>query len=284
VECQNHLRQIGLAIAQFETAQGFLPSAAYGRPYEYARSIRRPAGDIIASTFTDLLPFIDQQVVADRYDWSKDWFAPENQTAVNSYIKTYRCPASPGPDSQIGIGSGGGNAPTLTAATGDYSAVYSWGFPMAVPMTPPSYDIWGVGALSPALEEGGFAQPRRIKTTDGASHTMTVVEQSDHGRRWVYEKLVDERPVNGKAWAPWAGESCTWLLSYLADGSTWAPTGLGPANVNANNSQGIFAFHLGGANVCLLDGSVHFVNESLDALTLFSLVTRARGESVEVPE
>lgn len=117
-ECQNHMRQVGLAISAFESAFGFLPSAAYGRPYEYIRNGRRPPGDVIASTFTDLLPFIDEQPIADQYDWSKDWFAAENQQAVNCQISTYRCPASPGNNVQTGIGSGGVTEPSRTAAVG----------------------------------------------------------------------------------------------------------------------------------------------------------------------
>ena len=52
-------------------------------------------------------------------------------------------------------------------------------------------------------------------------------------------------------------------------------------NCGANDEP--FAFHPGGCNVLMLDGSVHFLSESLDPLTLRRLVTRAEGASVNVP-
>jgi prepilin-type processing-associated H-X9-DG protein len=282
ISCQNNLKQVGIAVELFEAAYKYLPSAAYGRPYEYIPNGRRPTGNIIASTFTDLLPYIEQTSIAIQYQWDKDWFDESNQPVVNTSISIYRCPSSVGSGIQRGIGSGGGYSATGTAATTDYSSVYSWGFPMAIPASPPSYDIWGVSALSPALEGGGFAQPKRIQTTDGASQTLTFVEQSDQGRRWVRRKLINANPSNAGAWAPWAGESCTWLLSYVADGSTWSSTGLGPGNVNVNNSQGIYSFHPDGANVVFLDGRVHFLVPAIEPKILYALVTRSRGEVVEL--
>jgi prepilin-type N-terminal cleavage/methylation domain-containing protein len=281
--CQSNLRQIGIAILNFESTYSYLPSATYGRPYEYIPNGRRPLGDIIASTFSDILPFTEQTAMADLYRWDQDWFALENQPAVNGIVPIYRCPASPADLIRTGIGSGGVYQPNLTAATGDYSSVYSWGFPLAIPASPPSHDIWGMSALSPALESGGFAQPQLTQTTDGTSQTLTVVEQADQGRRWIKGRLVDEDPPNGRAWGPWSGESCTWLLSYVADGSTWNPTGLGPHNININNSQGIYAFHSAGANASLLDGSVHFLIEAVDPVVLYSMVTRSRGDQYAGP-
>ncbi len=61
-QCRNNLKQIGLATMAFETAFGELPAAAYGEPYNK----RGPGG----SAFTKLLPFLEQQQVADAYDWN----------------------------------------------------------------------------------------------------------------------------------------------------------------------------------------------------------------------
>lgn len=283
--CSSHLRQMGLAVLTFELNKKYLPSAAYGRPYEYFNeSGRMPPGNIIASPLTDILPYVEQSIAANSYDWRQDWFAAQNQQAINAHVPVYHCPSSPGGLTQYGIGSGGGNAPTLTGATCDYSAVYSWGYPYVVPLPNFLEDPWGVAALSPLTESGSFVRPTLLRTRDGSSCSLIFVEQADQMQRWVRGRVESTNPSSAKAWAPWAGEACTWLLSYLNDGSMWAPTGLGPCNINCNNGQGIYGFHSAGANALMLDQRVVFLSTAIDPLVLFAYVTRARGDNDHTPE
>ena len=48
--------------------------------------------------------------------------------------------------------------------------------------------------------------------------------------------------------------------------------------MNCNNSQGIYGFHPGGANVGFCDGSVRFLKESVSVAIVFALATRDGGE------
>ena len=48
--------------------------------------------------------------------------------------------------------------------------------------------------------------------------------------------------------------------------------------VNCNNSQGVFGFHTGGANVAMADGSVRFLSTSTSVAALMFLATRDGGE------
>ncbi len=281
MQCTSNLRQVGLAIHYFERTFRYLPSAAYGRPYEYFKDgIERPKSDFVSSPMTDLLPFIEEVPAANMYRWDKDWFDEANQAVVKLPMPIYRCPSSPAKNVIKGIGSSGGNKPELYAGTSDYSAVYSWGYPFLRPSINPMYDIWGVSALSPLLESGDFDRPRLIQTTDGASNTFAFVEQADQEKRYAFRRVIQTRASNAGAWAPWAGENATWLLSYVEDGSTWAPSGLGPCNINCSNGQGIYAFHAQGANALLLDGSVPFLSTGIDPVVLYSLVTRSRGDVI----
>ena len=190
------------------------------------------------------------------YDWTQEWFAQANQQAVTTPISTFRCPSSLGKALQIGLSKepGSNDAPNLTAAVTDYTAVYSFGYPLAVPNNPLMYDIWAVSALSPASEDSEgliniqYQFPLRRYTTDGASKTFTFIERAAPTERWIGSQRTDPAPMEASSWAPWAGRGCTWVLSYEAGGASYAYTGLGPCNVNCNNSQGIYGFHLGGAN------------------------------------
>ncbi len=209
---------------------------------------------------------------------------------MNAQLNVFLCPSAQGPRIQRGLAktTALNNAPTLTAAVGDYSAVYSWGFPYAVPNDPPLRDPWAVGALSPTPEDatgifGGavqFQTPRLKNVTDGMSNTVIVIEQSAKTERWARRQRIQVNPTSARAWAPWSGQACTWILSYLEDGEDWSPTGLGPCNINCNNSQGVYSFHLGGANALFLDGSVRFFKEGMRAQVLYAFVSRSRGETI----
>lgn len=281
-QCQNNLHQIDLAVQLFESAEGFLPAAAYGTPYNTAG----PRG----SVFTKLLPFMEQESLDIQYDWKKDWYAVENQPTVNRQVSAFRCPSSVGNGVQHGLASSPSTleAPSLTAAVTDYTAVYSWGAPLAVPNIPMTRDPWAVSALSPTHEDAAgfftgqakFQRPKRANTTDGSTYTLTFVERAASAERWIKGRLVDRAPTTAKAWAPWAGQGCVWILSYVGSGETWAPSGLGPCNVNCNNHQGIYAFHPGGANSAFLDGAVHFLSEGIDPTVLYAMVSRSRGDRV----
>jgi prepilin-type processing-associated H-X9-DG protein len=55
-------------------------------------------------------------------------------------------------------------------------------------------------------------------------------------------------------------------------------TVVGECAVNCNNSYEVYAFHPGGANAALADGSVRFLRDSMSIRTLAALTTRAAGE------
>ena len=57
------------------------------------------------------------------------------------------------------------------------------------------------------------------------------------------------------------------------------PLSLGPDQLGSSE---IFSFHAGGAFVLMADGSVHFMNESMDIRELAALVTRNGGETAVV--
>ena len=49
--------------------------------------------------------------------------------------------------------------------------------------------------------------------------------------------------------------------------------------INSTNQSAIYGFHNAGANVAFCDGSVRFLTESTDVLTIQALITRDRRDS-----
>lgn len=73
------------------------------------------------------------------------------------------------------------------------------------------------------------------------------------------------------------------VLFGAADAETGKIPGRGDSTdrcVNADNWNGVYGFHAGGANVLLCDGSVRFVTPKLDPLTFAYLALRDDGHAI----
>jgi prepilin-type processing-associated H-X9-DG protein len=133
--------------------------------------------------------------------------------------------------------------------------------------------------------------------TDGLSNTLHLTESAGRPNVWQLGKLVVNSSasatgfprVNGGGWAR-PGTELDVLRGSSADGTTFP----GPAAINVTNgasiavypdpfygvdgSGQIYGFHTGGVNVLFVDGSVHFLQQSVSVRTLAALVSRNGGE------
>lgn len=274
-QCQNNLRQHGLAILNFESAKGYLPSSI--RPSGLT-PLPRLSGQLF------LLNYFEQGNLYDRYDKTRNWFDPANRLVVNTKIPTFLCPSSPDPDRLDGQPEaspwvGGVGSPT------DYAATIYVDQRL---LTAGLVDEVGDGLLK------RNSKPRLAEAIDGLSNTIAFAESA--GRPFLYRRrnlvsgdLFAVR-VNGGGWCRPASE-------ISIDGSDFSGTTLpGPFAINATNGEDfastpfphpyygsfgtgeVFAFHPGGANVVLGDGSTQFLSEEISIQAFARLVTRAGGE------
>jgi prepilin-type processing-associated H-X9-DG protein len=83
-QCTNNLKQIGLALYNYEQTYKALPPAytvdARGRPLHSWRTL--------------ILPFLEQQSLYDTIDLTKPWNDQANTGAAMAQILTYRCPSA----------------------------------------------------------------------------------------------------------------------------------------------------------------------------------------------
>ncbi len=128
---------------------------------------------------------------------------------------------------------------------------------------------------------------RIASITDGTSNTIMLGEDAgrpvgyNHARQ-IYSQFgfpVDGvlNPVSygGGAWAdPY---SFAHLCGSTADGLRCLG---GICMINCSSNNELYSFHPGGVNVGFVDGSVHFLKESMDPRIIVSLITRAGGEIV----
>jgi prepilin-type N-terminal cleavage/methylation domain-containing protein len=81
--CSNHLRQLGLAALNYESAFGYFPPGVVDNDDDLK--------DALHSGIVYLLPYIEQQNLYDKYDFAGDWKAPENLPLAKIRIDTFQC-------------------------------------------------------------------------------------------------------------------------------------------------------------------------------------------------
>lgn len=89
VSCKNNLRQLGIALHSYHDTHGSLPTGCIEwRGAGAPRHFRQFAW----SAF--LLPFLEQQNLHSRIDFSFPFDAPENELAAAQHISVYECPTA----------------------------------------------------------------------------------------------------------------------------------------------------------------------------------------------
>ncbi len=104
LQCMNNLKQMGLAVLQYDLANGNLPPTKYGT-----------GPDMKGTAFVSILPYLEQQAVFDRWDKNVDATSPPNLQLIEMDMSVYVCPSmvvagrnSPGKASSYALSTGSG--------------------------------------------------------------------------------------------------------------------------------------------------------------------------------
>jgi prepilin-type N-terminal cleavage/methylation domain-containing protein/prepilin-type processing-associated H-X9-DG protein len=293
-QCANNVKQIGLAILNFEGAYKKFPSATTGvAGVNYAHG---------PTWWVYILPYLEQDALygASKFPGNTWWFGdngtPNNKAVYyQKVVPVMRCPSSVYP--LFGKGTGNGDdgflRPTYTCVMG--SDIH--------PTTDTSAShgpISGGGIL--ILGEG----IKRSKITDGASNTIMVGETSDYaidGSGIQQDVLVDNdrgfhmgtsyvlKPPAGPN-SMTNGTSCTstngncsrcyntMTVRYALNNKSFQFSYMGDLGCN----RPIQSVHLGGANVLFGDGRVVYLTSEITLATLKSLADRDDDSTATVPQ
>jgi prepilin-type processing-associated H-X9-DG protein len=268
MSCSHKLKQIGLALHNFESVHGKFPPGSVIGPFPEAGVITTAQHGV----FPFLLPYLEQQSLSDRYDLDMSFNDPANQPAVTTQLRILQCPSAE-PDRLVteaehpNTWSGG-----RKSACSDYNSIWQVNEALARP----PYDL-----IDPVENyEGVLVQNQMVRfalITDATSSTLLVAEDAGRPKVWRAGRLFPGVYSGGASWAS---------LGFLnGQGST--PDGaspLGPCAINCTNDREVYSFHPGGANAVFADGSVHFLKQSISIRVFARLVTRAGGEVVSADD
>ncbi|MDB5337906.1 MAG: xcpT 9 [Planctomycetaceae bacterium] len=224
-QCQNHLKQLGLALINYHDSALHLPPG-------WLASNQNGFG-----WGTRILPQIEQGNLYQLVNWNTGIsLDPVNSSQVaNRSLPLFRCPSDNGPLKQDNYGSTG----VVTIANqGLANYVGSFG----TQVIPDNGTNWSRG-------EGAFylaSSVRLADFTDGTSNTFLLGE-----RRWS-GYWTSSVPNFGDAY--WSGTPDDWMMDVL--GSTGV-------NLNSKHSSQFSSLHAGGANFLFGDGGVRFLSENI---------------------
>lgn len=260
-QCNNQLKQIGLALDLYEGSYKLYPPGRVGCDGITTGPCNGdpPAARVGTSGFVMLLPFLEAENLYNQFDFSDGpwpgsgttWIA-KNAVAVATRPEFYVCPSD---NSQPSVDYGG-----TKAATGSYAFVAGSNGPSSG--ISDAVKLYNTGVFNYRIAH------RRQEITDGTSNTMLVGEVIDaHTDKsynvWAYAGRLEcslrstENPVNTKP----------------GTGITTSPYGI-PLN-GAFGSR-----HPGGALFVFGDGHVQFISANIALATYRALSTRSGGEAV----
>ncbi|MEN1678279.1 MAG: DUF1559 domain-containing protein [Planctomycetota bacterium] len=317
--CVNNLRQIAIAIANYESRQRRLPPGSQLGDDNFAAANFNAAG-VYANGFSMLLADVGENALADQYDWQEPWYRQQPAIA-SATIAQYRCPSSdyeddPIDESLFGILSSAFNLP-LGRQLGRTDYLLSKGASDAFCEWPKRV---------PAPERGPFdyaSKTRMSDLLDGSAQTFLIGEGAS-GEAWPMCVEVDCQPdetllsiLSGAGFTPSAPLYARqyWIGSGNAGavmrGYGWFGAGhlgctLTPLNrrevthflfedndtvrncrgslsnpANPHRVPGFRSPHPGGANFAYADGHVDFVAEDLDMAAYRAASTVAGADGLD---
>ncbi|MDR3634102.1 MAG: DUF1559 domain-containing protein [Isosphaeraceae bacterium] len=310
-QCVNNLKQLGLALHNYESGNSCFPPA--GKAINLATSppsVMFP--DTGFSTQARLLSYLEggSQYNALNFSYEYNDASGGNWTGASAVINIFICPSSARSagagnrdtaasdpnasafEKSIGIGYGYSDyapsvytdiSPTLTPGAG------------ATPIVPYRDKNSAVKGL---LKDG---QTRISEIVDGTSNTIAIIECAGRDERFVSQYneslyLIGQRgagPAPGglpsvphRYWR-WADPGNAFGTSGQPnnkgiptnEGTPW-PTTAATAGNQAGPNEEPFSFHKGGVNALFGDGSVKFVKDSIGLVAFRGILSLAGGEVV----
>jgi prepilin-type N-terminal cleavage/methylation domain-containing protein/prepilin-type processing-associated H-X9-DG protein len=293
-QCNNNLKQIGLAILNYESARKIFPAGRYGCDQGLvtpASGVDRckcgfdPARSHAASGFVIILPYIEGKTWYDNAKldqggiWRFDspfypawWNDPVRRDLVTTRPAVYVCPSGAPAIKCVDCKSYGSvwRAEEMAGAIGSYAMSQGTYGPTQGVINGVNVDLTTIKCENTGMFMHKNPRNRR-QLRDGTSKTFAAGEvrgaDTNHGLNvWSYayrygpSLRTTKNPLNTPAGIPATspGSEC----------------GYGPCWNGAFGSE-----HKGGANFLFVDGHVTFVSENIDQMTYDAAATIDKGET-----
>ena len=258
LQCSNNLKQLGLALANYESTYGCYPAGMDWDPSFIDPGCGTPVYGAKRINFhARLLPYTDQGALFESLDltFSGDMYGGASM-ALNGDIYATVQPNSLCPSD----GQGGPIDPWGWPRTNYFGVLTGNELSHLSPFNPPP-EIWAF------FDANRWTRVSEI--TDGTSHTMAITEgltglpEKPRGAFW------SDEPVGAFVFTELSPNSP--LPDRCPFGSYWCDTspGADPPGADGDgctdDTCAARSRHTGGVQVLMVDGSVHFINDEIES-------------------
>jgi len=271
MQCGNNIRQLGLALHNYHTANSVFPAGQYIKI-----DTTTPDNWVRWSWFAGVLPFIEQQNLADSF--AEHLSGP--RTGTYSYtdlpnkeavVPTFMCPSDPA------------NPKTTNGAAASNQQGFHGNY-----MLNGGSDFFNPGGVDGSTQLDGLfyvaSQTRIDDIRDGTTNTLLASEiilvkdgpigSGEQDIRGRYHNVRHAGALFSTKYPP--NTSQPDRHNYCSNKLPEAPCTPTGTNVIVSARS----YHSGGVMCALADGSVRFLSENVDSDTYHALGTRAGGEVI----
>ncbi len=292
-QCINNLKQIGLAIANYESAVGCVVSGYIsitgsmsilgvpGYNPDPQTGDNGPGWGWLAL----LLPQMEQAPLYNAMNVNLPTWVAGNSTVVLTQLNVCVCPSANNPTPTCAMVNANGNPlPVANTAFARSDYVYNVGWnDSGMPITV-NYDNTVTGCNGPIYRNSHITF---AGVTDGLSNTVFAGERTPYlsDATWV-GIIPGYRHFAYNAFASLGtgglGVNYDYASAILAAHSGPSlyedPIVIHPPNSPLGHTDEMYSLHPGGGNVLMGDGSVRFIKQSINLLTWAAMSSRSNGE------
>jgi len=314
-QCTNNLKQMGLALYNYESSNVCFPPACKSiNLTTVPPSVMFP--DTGFSVQARILAYVEAGTLYNSLNFSYEYNdnSGGNFTGASPALSIFVCPSSARLGGTRDTAGGDPNASPYEKTVGG-----GYGYMDYAPSVYTDINVVnGAPVAGPAAEGATLIVPFRNKLvsakgllkdgktkiseiTDGTSNTIAIIECAGRDERFVSQFFEALYPVvrgqgpAGEAANPlvrhrfwrWADPGCAFGTSGQPnnkgiptnEGVLW-PTTTATAGNQAGPNEEPYSFHPGGINALFGDGSVRFIRDSINLAAFRSVLTLAGGEVV----
>src|SRR5260370_971899 len=278
VQCQNNLKQIGLALHTYEGVNKSFPPGYISTPG--VGTMDPESGDWGPGWgwLAILLPFVEQAPLFKSLNWNLPCYDPANAAAVTTPVSIYLCPSANNPASTVNVVDVNQNT---VAVFGRANYVHNVGW----------NDLWSAPATTnyDQVANGVMYRNSKIRVAgvkDGLSNTVFAGERTPYlsdavwpgvapnSRHFAYNQFASlgtgGNGINFDNGGSYVG-------AHSGPSIYEVPQVIHPPNSPLGHTDEMFSEHPGGANILLGDGSVRFYSDGHSLATWMALSSRNGG-------
>lgn len=250
IQCVNNLRQIGLATANYASANSHLPPPTAGAQFENR-----------GGTLVLLLPYLEEGALYAHYNLDLPITDAVNSTVTSASVPAYRCPEMstnrPVPDTQCGEVLAPGSYVISSRTT--YSGHQKLDGAFRNPVAGRKYSL-------------GYQH-----IIDGTSKTLLVGEVNYGHADFIWSDCEERNGTPKWGDTTWANGYWYYAWGHMSADLPWLFNNV-DLFASPNSSRVFRSDHVGGVNFVFLDGSVDMLANDSDPIVREALVTRAGRE------